>query len=44
MDYSASVSDRVPNIDHVALTLSLPVSCLANPVIAVLLSIGPLAR
>jgi hypothetical protein len=33
MDYSASVSDRVPNTDHVALTLSLPVLRLANPAI-----------
>jgi hypothetical protein len=30
MDYCASVSDRVPNTDHVALTLSLPVPNFAS--------------
>jgi hypothetical protein len=33
LDYSASVSDHVPNSDHVALTM-LPVPYLANPAIA----------
>jgi hypothetical protein len=34
MDYSASVNNRLPNTDHVALTLSLPVPSLVNPAIA----------
>jgi hypothetical protein len=34
LDYSASVSDRVPNFDHVALTLSLPIPGFVNPAIA----------
>jgi hypothetical protein len=33
MDYSASVGDRVPNTDHVALTLCLPVPGLSIPAI-----------